>query len=80
MDETDHTQSYNRQSNPKPDRIARTKVGHGKNANFETIGMVWSRDDGSEYVKPYGKQVIDQGFYIFDLNNRKDDEPSNPME
>lgn len=51
-------------SNP-PTHIVRQKIGHGKHASFETLGVAWDRGDGSFYIKPYGKQVIEGGFYAF---------------
>ena len=47
----------------KPTHNLRKKIGYGKQTEFETIGVAWSRDDGGFYVKLYGTQVIDGGFY-----------------
>lgn len=41
------------------------RVGSGKNAEFETIGVAWQREDGGLYVKLVGTQVIESGFYAF---------------
>lgn len=80
MTETDHKQTYN--NTVRPDRIVRVKHGSGRNASFETIGAAWSQESGAEYVKLHGKQVIDQGFYIFDLKSNAPEEktPDNSME
>ncbi|MCB1838733.1 MAG: hypothetical protein KDI61_00525 [Alphaproteobacteria bacterium] len=63
-----NTTHYNKKSNPRPDKIARIKQGSGKSASFETVGVAWTREDGSLYFKPYGKQVIDQPIYLFDIS------------
>jgi len=49
----------------KPTHTLRKKVGYGNRTNFETIGVAWSRDDGSLYIKLHGTQIIDGGFYAF---------------
>ncbi len=49
----------------KPDLIAKTKEQHGKHATFDTVGVAWTREDGSIYFKPYGRQVIDRPIYLF---------------
>lgn len=54
----------------KPDLIAKVKEGSGENASFHTIGAAWSREDGSIYLKPYGKQILDQPLYLFPVNKK----------
>lgn len=49
----------------KPDLVARMREGYGKHAGFETVGVAWTREDGSIYFKPYGKQIIDNPIYLF---------------
>lgn len=49
----------------KPTHIVRKRVGRGEDASFETLGVAWERQDGSLYVKPYGTQLIQGGFYVF---------------
>ncbi len=63
--ENTHEQTANGNGNPKPDLIARVREGHGKNVSFETVGVAWTRDDGSIYFKPYGKQIIENPVYLF---------------
>lgn len=48
-----------------PTHNIRRKIGYGKQANFETIGVAWERDDGGLYIKLHGIQVVDSGFYAF---------------
>jgi hypothetical protein len=60
-----HHDRTNRKHRPRPTHIVRKKMGRGKNTDFETLGVAWDRGDGSFYVKPYGTQVIDDGFYAF---------------
>ncbi|MDO9095310.1 MAG: hypothetical protein Q7U99_22055 [Rubrivivax sp.] len=49
----------------RPTHIVRKKMGSGKKADFETLGVAWDRGDGSCYVKLYGTQVVEGGFYVF---------------
>ena len=58
----------------KPSHIARRRLGRGKNAGFETLGVAWEREDGSFYLKPYGTQIIDGGFYVFRIGQEQPDE------
>ena len=62
--------------NNKPTHIARKRLGRGKTAGFETIGVAWARDDGSLYVKPYGTQIIEGGFYVFRIGEAEASEPA----
>jgi hypothetical protein len=39
--------------------LERKKIGCGKGAEFETLGVAWDRGDGSFYIKPYGTQIIE---------------------
>tara|TARA_B100001989_G_C24532743_1_gene462557 strand:+ start:329 stop:640 length:312 start_codon:yes stop_codon:yes gene_type:complete len=71
-----NTNHYNATSNPKPDRIAKIRKGSGKGATFETVGVAWTRKDGSMYFKPYGKQVIDQPIYLFDTTSNEQNDPT----
>ena len=53
------------QATNRPTHIVRKKMGRGKNADFETLGVAWDRGDGSLYIKPYGTQIIEGSFYVF---------------
>ncbi len=61
---TTETQTTQSTSN-KPTHVARKRIGQGRKAEFETIGVAWVRDNGSLYLKLTGTQVIDSGFYLF---------------
>jgi hypothetical protein len=61
------TNEQTQNANARPDWVAKTREGHGKNASFEQIGVGWSRPDGSVYFKPYGKQILDKPVYLFKL-------------
>ena len=52
----------------KPTHIVRKRLGQGKNADFETLGVAWDREDGSFYIKPYGTQIVEGGFYLFRID------------
>lgn len=60
----------------KPTHIVRKRKGTGDNADFETIGMAWDRGDGSFYVKPYGTQIINGGFYVFPIKDKAEETDS----
>jgi len=55
----------------RPTHIVRKKMGRGKNADFETLGFAWDRGDGSLYIKPYGTQIIEGGFYVFPVKDQE---------
>jgi hypothetical protein len=60
------TQQPQNNGNAKPDLIAKVKEHNGNNeSSFVTIGAAWTREDGSIYFKPYGKQIIDGPIYLF---------------
>ncbi len=63
-------------TNSKPTHNLRKKNGYGKQANFETIGVAWAREGGGLYIKLYGAQVIDGGFYAVLVNEQTTDESS----
>lgn len=52
-----------------PAMIAKQRVGHGKQATWERIGVAWLNDDGSLYIKVHGTQVITGGFNLYPVNN-----------
>lgn len=49
----------------RPTHTLRKKFWSGKRTDFETIGVAWEREDGGLYIKLYGAQIIDSGFYAF---------------
>ena len=59
------------QATNRPTHIVRKKMGRGKNADFETLGVAWGRGDGSFYIKPYGTQIIEGGFYVFPVKDQE---------
>lgn len=65
------TQNNNSTENQKPTHTLRKKVGFGNRATFETIGAAWDRGDSSLYIKPYGTQIIEGGFYAFPVSNEE---------
>lgn len=64
---TTNTNNATEKANAKPTHTLRKKTGYGKNTEFETIGVAWTRDDGGFYVKLHGTQLIDSGFYAFPI-------------
>ena len=51
--------------NNKPNFYAKVRHGFGKKASYERIGAAWKTENGSIYVKLAGKQVVDQGFTLY---------------
>ena len=41
-----------------PTHVAKVRHGYGKKATYERIGVAWTNDDGSLYVKLAGTQVV----------------------
>ena len=41
-----------------PTHVAKVRHGYGKKATYERIGVAWTNDDGSLYVKLSGTQVV----------------------
>ncbi|MBT3039196.1 MAG: hypothetical protein KME37_09710 [Candidatus Thiodiazotropha sp. (ex Codakia orbicularis)] len=71
---TDQTQTASKSNGKsRPTHVVRKKIGHGRKADFETIGMAWDRGDGSVYVKAYGTQIIKGGFYVFPIKDQEED-------
>lgn len=64
---TAQDKTLNQKANSKPTHNLRKKVGYGKNTEFESIGVAWAREDGGFYIKLYGTQVIDGGFYALPI-------------
>jgi len=59
-------------SKPEPTHIAKVlRRGWGKKATFERIGVVFTNDDGSLFLKLYGKQIVDTGVYIYELKDKE---------
>ena len=65
MTNQNHDNQSNTENSNRPTHVVRQKSGHGKSASFETLGVAWRREDGSLYIKLYGKQLLEGGFYVF---------------
>lgn len=50
-----------------PKFVVKMRDGYGKNASYERIGVAWENEDGSLYVKLHGKQIIDRGFTLYEM-------------
>ena len=48
-----------------PTHIISKRNWSGKRTEYESLGVAWEQDDGSLYIRLYGTQVIDRGFYAF---------------
>lgn len=58
------TENSNGQGN-KPTMIAKQRVGYGKKATYERLGVAWTNEDGSLYVKFHGTQIVTGGFVLY---------------
>lgn len=63
MTTTDTTRPPEQDTN-KPTHVIRRRIGRGRKAEFETLGVAWTRPDGGFYSRVYGTQIIEGGFYI----------------
>lgn len=59
------TKQTNQTNGAKPDLIIKAKVVDGSRSRLDTIGVAWTRDEGGFYCKLYGRQIIEDGFYVF---------------
>ena len=73
---TNQEKTINQKASTKPTHNLRKKVGYGKQTDFETIGVAWTREDGGFYIKLYGTQIIDGGFYAFLVKEVADEDES----
>jgi len=71
---TNQTKTSARGNNePKlPTHVAKVRHGWGKKATYERIGVLFSNDDGSFYLKLYGKQLVDSGVYLYEIEDKED--------
>lgn len=72
---TDQTKTSARGNNePKlPTHVAKVvRKDWGKKATYDRIGVLFKNDDGSFYLKLYGKQLIDSGIYLYEIKDKKD--------
>lgn len=49
-----------------PTHVAKTRIGYGKKASYERIGVAWINENGSVYVKLYGTQVV-SNFTLYEI-------------
>ena len=61
----------------KPTHSIRKRSGTGRKAEFETLGVAWQRDDGGLYIKLYGTQIVEGGFYAFPISTEGVDDAAN---
>lgn len=58
------------QSTNRPSHVVKTRLGWGENARFIRLGVAYDRQDGKGlYVRLTGKQVIENGFYLFPIED-----------
>ncbi len=67
-----NTQNQNRPSSSRPSHVVKTRAGYGDKARFIRLGVAYERE-GKEglYVRLTGKQVIDDGFYLFPIEENQ---------
>jgi len=66
MTETAQINETESQNANLPTHVAKTRIGYGKKATYEQIGVAWQNDDGSFYIKLYGTQVV-SSFSLYNL-------------
>ncbi|MEQ8694481.1 MAG: hypothetical protein RIC85_04035 [Gammaproteobacteria bacterium] len=69
MTETNDAPETSKGQNNKPTMIAKQRVGFGKNATYERLGVAWTNDDGSLYVKFHGTQIVNGAFVLYPVEN-----------
>jgi hypothetical protein len=69
---TDAIQNESQDKNNLPTHVAKTRIGYGKKATYEQIGVAWKNDDGSFYIKLYGTQVV-SNFSLYSLQSKDQD-------
>ena len=82
MTETTKTSARGNNEPKLPSHIAKVRHGFGKKATYERIGVTFTNDDGSFYLKLTGKQLIDRGVYLYALEDNREDaaDESAPVE
>jgi len=79
MTNTNQSTETNARSNGKaklPTHVAKVRHGWGKKATYERIGVLFTNDDGSFYLKLYGKQIVDTGVYLYELEDKEEAAPA----
>ena len=64
---TQNTQTRETGRGNRPTHVAKVRIGRGKNASYDQIGVAWENEDGSVYVKLHGTQIIESGFTLYEL-------------
>ena len=49
----------------RPDWIAKTPKGQGRNSYLERIGVAWNRDDGGIGIRLVGTQLVTDDIYLY---------------
>tara|TARA_B100001540_G_C15770373_1_gene626024 strand:- start:1037 stop:1291 length:255 start_codon:yes stop_codon:yes gene_type:complete len=53
-----------------PTHVAKTRIGYGKKATYDQIGVAWQNEDGSFYIKLYGTQVV-SNFSLYSIQAKE---------
>ena len=63
----------NGKAKPVPTHVAKVmRRDWGKKTTYDRIGVLFTNDDGSLYLKLFGKQVVDSGVYLYKIEDKKD--------
>lgn len=57
-----------------PTMVVKQRIGRGKTATYERLGVAWENEDGSLYVKLHGTQVIGGGFNLYPIKGNEESE------
>lgn len=67
-------QNTQNKTTTKPSHVVKTRIGYGDNVRFMRLGLAYERPEGKGlYVRLTGKQVIDNGFYLFPIEEKSAD-------
>ena len=73
---TTQTRTATRENGHRPDWIAKTARGYGRNSQLERIGVAWNREDGGIGLRLVGTQVVDGDIYLYPNEAETGDQPA----
>lgn len=56
----------------KPDWIAKSPRGFGRNQRLERVGVAWNREDGGIGIRLVGKQIVEGDIYLYPNTTQED--------
>ena len=72
MTTNDTTQNETQgKSRKRPDWVAKTQKGHGRNSYLERVGAAWNREDGGICLRLIGTQIVAEDIYLYPNDQRE---------